>query len=779
MYYLICIAGGIIASQYAPFLLSKQSLYCLFTISFLLLLVILRRPRKRLILFFLLALCFALAFFYGQLRSHAFSDYAVTADKVIEASTQLEIISLPEVHSRYIRFKAKVVDPSSPLYGKAILLQEYFKRWGEPVSGVDDVYPTNHQYQPCQIISALIRVKPAHGLANLGGFDYEAYLWEQNIAATGYIKKLEAIEQGNGFCINRYRFDIKKAITQVLPKEQAAWVLALSIGDKSLLSIEQEDTLKQTSTGHLFVISGLHIGLIAVAMYQLLGLLRRLGFGLLYYGDWRPLFYVIAFATAFAYALLAGFSLAIQRALIMLLVFFSAQMLGVKIPIWTRYFAALALLLLIDPTAILNTGFVLSFVALFYVLALSERLQLDAEKPKWLVLVLWQISLSLLLLPVMALYFDHWPLLSPVINTVLVPLVSIVLLPAVLIAVVVFISSGWAWPLQLCAQALDWLMQHISVISDLLNSWYVPTQLSTLSLLAVIIASMLVLLKPWKKTLPLAFVCLVAAALLMFNHHKARGLTLRVIDVGQGLSVLISTDKHNVLYDLGASWVGGSMVDMAVLPVLNELNVNSLDTVIISHDDNDHKGDFGALVKQKLVKQVFAPTNTSADSNGGISYPNYQACRKGITWQLGDVKLSFLSPVVISANDNEDSCVLLLEAYGKQILLTGDIGMDTELALLAQINKPIDILLLPHHGSRYSSSNELLAMAQSGLAINSAGFMNRFKHPHPDVIARLELNNIKLLNTAEQGMISVFIDKTGVISTESYREKYWRYWRSQ
>lgn len=698
-----------------------------------------------------------LGFCYGQFYGHAQMQQLWRITDPREVTLSFDVSTLVEPKGHYQKFAATVVKPSQYLLGQKLLLNAYL-----PIT-----------IKPCTRYQAVVRLKPIHGLQNPAGFDYYSYLFAKGIKAKGYVKTVIRQKPSASFCVHSLRQAIKTKIEHKF-ENLAPWVLALSIGDKSGFEESHWQLLKETATGHLFVVSGLHIGLIAFAVFYAVLAIRRLGFGLLFMGDWRPLAYVLGFSAALFYALLAGFTLPTQRALIMLWVFFFGQFLGVRINVWLRFNWALLLLLVIQPNAFLNGGFVLSFMALFFVLSLGQNWpKAKSWHAKLGLLLLWQLLLSVLLMPLLYGYFDYWPLLSPLYNFFAIPWVTFLVLPWLLLGLalwwlfdVAFLLHLASFALQLFISALEQAHSYLNVSVDLrLGFW---------QLLVISVALTVVLVKPYRKYWPVALVLLIVVTLGQLFTNKPQPIAkLHVIDVGQGLSVLVQSQGQSLLVDLGSRWQTGSMVKIAVLPQLKAQGIKTLDHLVISHHDNDHLGDVNTLLDKVPAKNIYSHSLINA-----IGADKQKLCRQGQHFSLGAVKVKVISPKMLKANtENDRSCVLLLNVAGHGILLPGDISADKERDILPYLPKHMQLLLLAHHGSRYSSSEALLRRFENGTAIASAGFLNPFKHPHPDVQKRLQAQHIKLLNTAKHGLVQWQINADGTVHIKHFaKARGFGYW---
>ena len=763
MLQLVSFCLTIIANIHRPLLLLplwQQGLVALFVFVPLVLLVYLQ-PKARVTVLMLVAGLVA-----GLVYSHGFAMYRINSVLPQEyeqqdIKLQVAIDSLVQDKKRYSQSRVRVLSSQEPQLD-ALILNWYGK-----------IRP-----QPCQRWQLTVRLKRPHGLANPGGFDYQLYLLEQGIQGKGYVREAQLLDAEQS-CLHGFRQRWHDYVNSRLTLTQASWVIALSTGDKSQMSDEQYRLLQINGINHLFVISGLHIGLAASAVYLLVLGMRRMGGGLLLPVDWRPAAIVLALMAATAYAALAGFTIPAQRALLMLLAFFGGQLLGIVQSLWQRYWQAMAVVLLFNPLSAGNIGFALSFAAVAILLLLAQSVRRETLGRWQSLYLLWQLQLAIAigLSPLLLLYFQQASILAPFINLFAIPAVSIVIVPGILLALLLWMLTGAAdFLLSLLDFAIHCLFQLIAIInrpfSGVLDT--VPTMIMDGPRIALWAVIVLLLLMPRMLPARLPFATLLLAVMLLSPPQppvRQGELVMHVMDVGQGTALLLQTAGHNLLYDTGASWPGGSMADFAVLPLLQHLAVRDLDKLVISHYHNDHDGGLERIKAALPVKQWLGPSNRD-------QLEPDQYCRAGQSWQWDGIDFTLLHPEAIEGYrlENDRSCVLKLKVAGRTVLIPGDVERQGEFAMLNYarqqgVLQQVDVLLAPHHGSRSSSTLVLTERAEKAVVIVSAGYLNRFGHPHRQVLRRYTERRTRLFNTAMHGMVSVFIDNKGNIHTESYRRQ--------
>jgi competence protein ComEC len=770
MFFCISFSLAIIASGFQTWLLFPLTAQIIFYLGVSLLIPCWRYPQWRSLLLVLAGICTGIA--YVNLVGRASLDNHLPINlENNDIEVKVQIAGLPVQKVRYQQYMAAVISsvtPDNNVQLKRILLNDY--------------QPKN--IHPCEIWQLTVRLKRPHGLGNPAGFDYEAYLLEQGVQAKGYVRKAELLKASEGFCLHGVRQSWSDYVVQRLPIESAAWIVALSTGDKSLLNEEQNLLLRETGTTHLFVISGSHIALCALVVYGFLMLLRRCGGGRIWPGDWRPGVALAALIVAAIYTALAGFGVPSVRSLIMLMVFLGAQVVGLQTSLWLRYWISMAAVLLLNPLSALNVGFVLSFGAVFILILLAEsrsRVPDDAGRLERSVYacktLFWAQGVIFIgLLPFTLLYFAQVSLLAPFVNFIAVPSMSFVILPTILLALFLWLVSGKdGGLLDFAAYQLDLLFRGIDISNAFFKQMLVtfPTFAFSHTMIAVLLIASLMMLLPrvlmMRQTGLLLLLAVFASDAL--KPLPENSLVMDVIDVDQGLAILVQTAHHQLLFDTGSAWGQGSMMERAVKPYLLQKGITYLDKVMISHLDNDHAGGIDDLLKDFAVAEIW--------SSEPLPHIESNTCLAGQQWHWDGVDFRVLHPDDPEHywKTNDKSCVLLITVAGRNILLPGDIGAQVEQKLLSQPFPAIDVMVAPHHGSKSSSTSGWVEKVRNGLVIYSSGYLSQFGHPHPLVQQRYEEANVQQWNTALQGLVSVNIDAMGVVKVSGWREAEGKYWQ--
>ncbi|MGV8940134.1 MAG: DNA internalization-related competence protein ComEC/Rec2 [Lysobacter sp.] len=686
-----------------------------------------------------------------------------------EVTVQGRIVELPDHQPRRTGFLLRV-DPGQaqpePLRGRLLRLSWYDLHDGAG-TGRD-------QLRAGQRWQLTARVRAPRGLRNPGGFDSEKHAFAGRLTATGYVRtpdtaRLLAPARG----LNAWREAMSERVVAATPASSARFVAALALGDTRGLSDLDWHILRANGLTHLIAISGFHVGLVAgffalfVAgiwwLWPSLG--RRLP---------RPVAAAIAgLLGAALYAAVAGFALPTVRTLLMIAVVAGLRGLRRKSTAFDTLALAGIAVLLVDPLSALSAGFWLSF---FGVAWLLWCLPTAGRKPLR-DLVSAQGVATIGLLPLSAVLFDQASVVGPVANLLAVPWWSLVVVPLALAGTgLEFLHDGWgvlpwqaaAWCFDLSWPLFEWLAS-----SDLALWWLRESRWFALPL--AMLGAFWLLLPRGLPGRPLAL--LLWLPLLW----PARGLPgpgeaeIRVLDVGQGLSVLVRTTGHTLLYDMGpATRDGFDTGERVVLPALHALGVRQLDRAIASHGDNDHAGGFPAVRAEVSVRRALAPE--------GSGVADTRPCVAGESWQWDGVTFRFLHPPpYFPYLGNEASCVLRIETAHGSALLTGDIGEVIERDLIRrsfadpESGIAADVVLVAHHGSAGASDAGFIAATAARYALVSSGHGNRFGHPRPEVLDRWRAGGAQTLDTADDGALKVRFAAGGVV-VETRRRSHPRLW---
>jgi competence protein ComEC len=608
---------------------------------------------------------------------------------------------------------------------------------------------------PCSDWRLHLRLKRPRGGVNPGGFDFERYALEAGIVATGYVREDAANAQSGAalFCVDRLRARIGDAIDATLGDTHAAHLLrALAFGDQHAMDEREWAVARATGIPHLIAISGLHIALFAGFGVLLVRLLWKLAPRVTL--RWPAPFIeaIASLAFAVAYALIAGFGLPTRRALVMIAALLVANLARrARAPVHGLALAVIALLAW-NPACVLSAGFWLSFVGVAW---LMFCLGGTGERRRWLrELVTAQGVASIGLLPLGIWFFGQSSLVGPVANLIAVPWICFFVLPLTVVAALLILVlpalgvpllqlAGWAM------QALWWLLEKMAAWPGAL--WYFPEP-STWALILAMLGALWLLLPRGVPARALG-VFLFLPLLWPARTPLADGeFTAYMLDVGQGLSFVVRTREHALVYDAGARFASGfDLGEATVVPALHALGIESVDRMIVSHGDNDHAGGAAA------VAAAWPGIAVESGEPDRLTIPATQ-CLAGESWTWDGVGFRIVHPhEPLSPINNDRCCVLAVHSGDSELVLPGDITKAVEsdvAAALAPVPSNL-VLQVPHHGSKTSSGADFIAALHPALGLISAGYMNRFHHPNDAVTARYASADVNLLNSARTGFVAI------------------------
>ncbi|MGS2722417.1 DNA internalization-related competence protein ComEC/Rec2 [Porticoccus sp. GXU_MW_L64] len=661
------------------------------------------------------------------------------------------VLGLPQSDHRRSRFRLQVDTCTGVLDGKSVPLNKLLLSW----YGARPTLKTGQYWQ------LRVKLRRPRGFANPGGFDYRHWLLQQGISATGYVRATSA-ENTPTTAVNQLlgqrqpplaglRENLHLQIGSLpLPELQRGLLQALAVGDGSALGPEQWALFNRTGTTHLMVISGLHIGLFGVLCYGLGSLLARPLNLLLPAVPAQLWASFCALLGAGFYAALSGFGLPATRAFAMVVAVLLVRLLRNNASPFNHLQAALAAVALVDPLAAHSGGFWLSFVAVFGLLWVFAPLVGRPSgirgwlhrwwRPQWTVFAV--------LAPLLLAAYGQLPVLSVLVNGVAIPWLNIAVVPVCLLGVVAaFVSADaahWLW--QLAGWQLQWFYQGLQWFDGYAGLLLKPPVGFSTGLLVSLMAAALLLLLP--RGVPGRWLGVVPFVLVFFMAPPQPLLRVTVLDVGQGLAVVVRSGERSLVYDTGAVFSerfnAGSGV---VAPFLRARGIHRIDRLVVSHADNDHAGGTLGLVASVEVGDIWLGEPLPGVSDG-------KPCRAGDSWRWGEVLFEVLSPVQETRfSGNNASCVLLVTAGKHRLLLPGDIEASRERALLDQL-PAVDVVVAPHHGSFTSSSSAFVERLQPAHVIYSAGYKHHFGHPHPKVVQRYRAVGARQWNTSRDGAVT-------------------------
>jgi competence protein ComEC len=704
------------------------------------------------------------------------------------------IDSLPYRFDQGVRFNfavEKVLGTQVPVPPR-VALSWYAGFNGGVKRGVHEQAAQVGDVQPGERWQLTVRLQRPHGNANPYGFDYEVWLLEQGVRATGYVRppgnrRLDSFVLTFGNLVERCRATLRARILRALPgKEYAGVIVALVVGDQR--AIEQSDwaVFNRTGVSHLISISGLHITMIA-GLFALLAsnLWRRSFFTHAQLPLILPAQKVAALAGAGAallYVLLAGFGIPAQRTLYMLAVVAAALWFGRITSVSHVLCASLGVVVLLDPWAILWPGFWLSFGAVAIILFATVGRTGPRQSGFWNALKLGahtQYVVTLGLVPLTMLLFAQVSIVSPLANAVAIPLISFVVTPLALAGSLLPspLSDILLGTAHLAIEGLAALLRWMGAMRFAV--WVAPAPNAWIFGFALIGTLWMLAPRGW----PVRWTGIVAWLPLLANlptHPPEGELSVTAFDVGQGMALLLETSGHRVLYDTGPLYSlesnGGSRV---IVPYLKARGIGELDGIIVTHSDADHSG--GALAVMESVKVGWVSSSLWYEHPIVRAAERHSRCTAGQRWTWDGVQFEMLQPTAASYDDptlkpNARGCTLRVSVGGHAMLLAADIeaAQEAQLVLGSRNKLPADVLLAPHHGSGTSSTPAFLLAVHPSLAVFQVGYRNRYHHPKAEVFERYGQMGIARLRTDDAGAVSLQFGQG--VRAEEYRNVHARYW---
>ncbi|WP_126445541.1 DNA internalization-related competence protein ComEC/Rec2 [Sulfuricystis multivorans] len=670
------------------------------------------------------------------------------------------VAGLPQGFERGVRFVFAAQAANAPVPSKLLLswyghLDERQEEEDEEAGGALSLPHAGERWR------LVVRLKRPHGNLNPHGLDYEGWLFERGIRATGYVRKSDTNQRlaPAGWTIERLREAVRARIQRALPEAPYAGVLtALAIGDQQSIAPQLWRLFAATGITHLMSISGLHVTMVGGLVAWLVSMLWRRQPRLPLVWPAQKAAALAAFLGALAYALLAGFAVPAQRTLYMLGVVVAALLSGRNLAAQTVLGAALLLVLLLDPWAVLSAGFWLSFgaVALLFFIS-AGRLGQRHWLIEWL-RAQWAITLGLI--PLLLALFQQFSLVSPFANALAIPLVSLAVTPLALLGSL----PGFDWALQLAHLLLVPLMDFLQWLAGLPGALWQQHAPPAWAVPVAVVGAVWLLL-------PRGFPARWAGAVLFLPLFALRPerpapgeFMLRVLDVGQGQAVHVQTATHDLLFDVGPAFNAQSDAgSRIVVPYLRAIGVARLDRLIVSHADRDHAGGADSLLAALPVATV------------------ERRCVDGQGWEWDGIRFRVLHPQAADYDgprpSNALSCALKIESPHGSALIPGDLEGRAEAEFLARHRDAAhaDILVAPHHGGKKTSSPAFVAAVAARDVIFPVGYRNRFGHPYPSVLARYADANIH--RTDRDGAVTFQIGAGGTAYANE-REASRRYWHN-
>ncbi|WP_058474751.1 DNA internalization-related competence protein ComEC/Rec2 [Legionella quateirensis] len=698
-------------------------------------------PRYPIPVFFLMGI--TLAWTHQWMTApHGMPDKAVLPDAVIVGT----VASIPVTSSDKTKFNFKIERLNNHPAQGLIQLTWYNKA------------PIVHAGQLWQLS---VKLKKPRNFLNPGSSNYVRTLSARHIFWTGYIRSggNQLINENSTVNWLQLRERLGAALTRRAPDERTAGILeALTLNVTTHINQEDWELFRRTGTTHLFGISGEHIALISGFVFLILRWLWSRSVRCCLLAPAISIASIGGFGIALLYSFMAGFEPPVQRALIGCF-FYTLCCLGVqRYTIWQVWRYALFGVLCLEPHAVFMQGFYFSFLAVVCLLLTQQRWGLRGVKGN----LALQLSCLIGLMPLTLYWYSYGSINGFIANLVAIPLVGFLIVPLALITLAIS-SFSWSvllmhplsWLVSLLFKMLIWT-EHLAGINIL---WSLNSIVSVLSIMAALLVWTVLPVKPFK------YLAIIWFLIPFFPYKeviKQGEAIIRVLDVGQGLAVSIHTRDHVLLYDTGDQWFQGSdLGKMVVLPYLTDLGIKKIDKIVISHPDKDHRGGLKSIEAEIKVDQLIV--NTPQFYHRGFNCHNYPE------WKWNGVHFRFFPIHINSKDTNNNSCILQVSNSISSILLTGDIEKTGEDYLVRTYGDQLasDVLIVPHHGSKTSSSYRFLLETAPKYAIASLGFDNRFHFPHNKTVENMNNLIIPFYRTDECGMVQMILPAKGTLKKPS------------
>lgn len=628
-------------------------------------------------------------------------------------------------------------------------------------------------------------LSPCLPATNEGQFDSEKYYELRNIQAKLYSNNIYIINKGEYDIhervkdfLYRLRSTFISGINNVFPNKEAGILISMLAGERGYLDDDIKDIFSQVGIAHILSISGLHISLLGLGLYELLlKLTKRLKFST-----------AVVLVVMLLYGILTGFSVSTVRAYIMLLCMLPAKIIGRAYDSQSAASFSALLLLMVNPLYLSDSGFQMSYFAVFGIFAgniIKDELEINN---KLVIYILPCLSAQLAVFPVLLNTYYSFSPYSIIANILLVPLMSVIIFTGLVSGIVsalsmlfsssvfLIISQIFAGPayylLKLYEKASDYILQlpYARIVTGKPSFRQIVIYYIIFFVLIFLISGIkkgcshnVKKKYNWKYALvsimvPLMFICFIL-------KNKDSSLNCTFLDVGQGLGIHISCAESDILIDGGSS-NKQSLGKYVLKPYLYYNGVSRLDCCFVTHTDKDHVSGLKELIADDLVEigNIYV-SRMVEDSDSLVQLAEENSIpvtflSKGDRISVGDIQIEVLSPDEngFYSDDNSGSLVFIIKKDDFEILITGDSGFESEklyVDTLKEKSYSPEVLQVPHHGSKYSSSEEMLSVAAPVISVISCSKYNSYGHPSPLTLDRLSACGSGIVSTFSEGMFRI------------------------
>ncbi|MFI4956831.1 MAG: DNA internalization-related competence protein ComEC/Rec2 [Gammaproteobacteria bacterium] len=630
-------------------------------------------------------------------------------------------------------------------------------------------YSRAERFTPGERCQVWVKLKPIHGYSNPGGRDFQATWFSRGVTAQGYV-----IEKNPVQChlkhvwrtwLHDYRSKANRFIQSHVDDPAVQQLLsALALGEKQL----DENTqiiLQKTGTSHLLAISGLHVGLVGMIVYWVTRPLAKLCVIMKIYRSSRAIGLIFSLIAVLMYIMITGSAVSSQRAGWMYaigVIIFIRQSSPVKLHL---LLLVMFVMIMLNATVVMDIGFWLSSSMVFILIVLCSYC-IGSQKGLLKTLKL-QCQLSWVAFPLTLLLLKQSSLISPVANIIAIPVVSFGVVPVLLLfdCMLPFSELAASWLLIIAAFIMKQLWWFLALAEDLPVLWEQAVPGPRLAICLLLASGLFMMPRGlWARALGGYFLLL----LLIDTPERpdAGQAWVTWLDVGQGLSTVIQTSDHVLVYDTGPQYDDLEVATFTLIPFLKHEGIRRIDQLVVSHADNDHRGAIPRILRSFEVKEMIVGQHLP-------DIPRDQTpCNEDKTWEWDGVRFEQWQVKGYWISPNNHSCVLRITAGEQSILLLGDLEREGEWALLRdRTDLKANVISVPHHGSNTSSTKDFIKAVQPDYAIFSAGFLNSYHHPHPAVVQRYDALGVKKLDTGQVGSIRVTLTGRTDIGIACHRDE--------
>lgn len=610
------------------------------------------------------------------------------------------------------------------------------------------------------------KLQQPHNLSNPGGFDYVAWLHAHHIYWTGSVRGKDFFREkmhDKWMILPSLREKISNKLGEKITDKDILGILeALTLGLTTHIDKSLWDLFRHTGTTHLMVISGAHIGLLSGLFYGLFYWLWRFGGRVCLWIPANRVASIFAVIAALTYALLAGFGVPAERSFFAGFFIFLRYFSYFRFSAWQSWRYALFIVLLIEPHAIELPGFYLSFIAVAILFIINRRFPQRGIKKT----LIMQLACLIGLMPLTLFWFAYGAVNGFVANLLAIPWVGFLIVPLALLATLLCQWFTVPWLFKILEYLIHNLINYLSWVDSFAFINLTFTFNNILCPLFILLAMVLFVVLPIRPLFPATIILFLAGFFSQKEHVLNNQAKIDVLDVGQGLSVLVRTKNHVLVYDTGMQFYHGTdMGKLVIIPYLNYLGVKSINSIVISHPDLDHRGGLKSLLSSFKVDELLV--------DNPAFYHQGASCHHYPDWIWDGVKFHFFPITQAQKSKNNASCVLQISTGNTKILLTGDIEQQAELELKRKYGAKLKstYLLVPHHASKTSISAPFLDAVSAKYAIAAYGANNRYHFPHKETLESYAKRNIPIYNTADCGMINILLSTGDELKPKCYNPK--------